>query len=69
MSIGISRQSASGIGGGRDGHALRLKRDRAFYPTVLIIVAFYYALFAVMGCSIHALLVESVAIVIFLLRH
>jgi hypothetical protein len=45
---------------------LRLDRDRAFYPTVLIIVASYYALFAVMGGSIHALLVESVAIAVFL---
>lgn len=26
-------------------------RDRAFYPTVLIVVASYYALFAVMGAS------------------
>jgi hypothetical protein len=45
---------------------LRLDRDRAFYPTVLIIVASYYALFAVMGGSIHALLAESVGITIFL---
>jgi len=45
---------------------LRLDRDRAFYPTVLIIVASYYALFAVMGGSIHALLAESVGIAIFL---
>jgi hypothetical protein len=26
-------------------------RDRAFYPTVLIVVASYYALFAVMGAD------------------
>lgn len=34
-------------------------RDRAFYPTVLIVVAAYYVLFAVMGGSMRALVVES----------
>jgi hypothetical protein len=28
-----------------------LDRDRAFYPVVTIVVASYYALFAVMGAS------------------
>jgi hypothetical protein len=37
-------------------------RDRAFYPTVLIVVASYYCLFAVISGSSHALVVE-VAIV------
>ena len=41
------------------------ERDRAFYPTVLIVVASYYALFAVMGGSMSALVAESVAIVVF----
>jgi hypothetical protein len=36
-----------------------LSRDRAFYPTVLIVVASYYVLFAVMGGSRPALLAES----------
>jgi hypothetical protein len=36
-----------------------LDRDRAFYPTVLIVIASYYALFAVMGGSIHALFIEA----------
>jgi hypothetical protein len=36
-----------------------LDRDRAFYPTVLIVIALYYVLFAVMGGSVHALLVET----------
>ncbi len=31
--------------------ALRLDRDRAFYPTVLVVIALYYVLFAVMGDS------------------
>jgi hypothetical protein len=33
-------------------------RDRAFYPTVVIVTASYYVLFAVMGASSHTLLVE-----------
>jgi hypothetical protein len=44
-----------------------LDRDRAFYPTVTIVIASYYALFAVMGGSIHALLAESAGITAFLL--
>jgi hypothetical protein len=40
-------------------------RDRAFYPTVVLIVASYYLLFAVMGGSSHALGVELVAMVAF----
>jgi hypothetical protein len=35
-----------------------LDRDRAFYPVVLIVIASLYALFAVMGHSVHALIVE-----------
>ena len=42
-----------------------LDRDRALYPTALIVIAFYYALFAVMGGSMPALMTESIAIVIF----
>jgi len=34
-------------------------RDRAFYPTLLVVIALYYVLFAVMGGSVHALLVEA----------
>lgn len=44
----------------------RLDRDRAFYPTVTIVVASYYALFAVMGASTNALVLESVAGLVFL---
>src|SRR5213082_967585 len=35
-------------------------RDRAFYPTVLIVIASYYALFAAMGASTRTLIIESV---------
>ena len=35
-----------------------MDRDRAFYPTVTIVVASYYALFAVLGASTDVLLLE-----------
>lgn len=44
---------------------IRLDRDRAFYPTVMAVIASYYALFAVMGGSPHALGVETAVITIF----
>jgi len=34
-------------------------RDRAFYPTLLIVIATYYILFAVMAGSAQALMIES----------
>jgi hypothetical protein len=37
-----------------------LDRDRAFYPTVMIVIALYYVLFAVMSGSIQTVLAESV---------
>jgi hypothetical protein len=37
-------------------------RERAFYPTVTIVVAQYYGLFALMGGSMTALALESIAI-------
>ena len=55
------------LGVGASATFLGLDRDRAFYPTVLIVIASYYALFAVMGGSMEALLVESIVIIGFLL--
>ena len=46
--------------------AVGLDRDRAFYPTVTIVIAFLYALFAVMGASTQALLLELLAGSVFL---
>jgi len=40
-------------------------RDRAFYPTVTIVVAHYYVLFAVMGDSIPATVAESGVMLLF----
>ena len=42
-----------------------LDRERSFYATVLIVVASYYALFAVMGGSGHTLIVEILAASVF----
>lgn len=42
-----------------------LDRDRAFYPTVMIVIAAYYALFAVMGGSTQALMNELIVIIMF----
>ena len=48
------------------GTGLGLDRDRAFYPVVTIVIAAYYALFAVMGASTHALVLESLVGSVFL---
>ncbi len=45
---------------------IRLDRDRAFYPTMMAVIASYYLLFAVMGGSDHALGVETAVITLFL---
>ena len=36
-----------------------LDRDRAFYPTLMIVIASYYGLFAVIGGSAQALMGRS----------
>jgi hypothetical protein len=54
LSVGLF---ATGVG---------LDRDRAFYPVVTIVIASYYALFAVMGASTQALVLESLACAVFL---
>jgi len=48
------------------GTGVGLDRDRAFYPVVTIVIASYYALFAVMGASTHALVLESLVGAVFL---
>ena len=42
-------------------------RDRSFAPTVLIVVAFYYVLFALIGGSERALIIESIVAAAFVL--
>ena len=43
-----------------------MDRDRSFYPTVTIVIASYYALFAVMGGSDEALVIESLVGAVFI---
>jgi hypothetical protein len=38
--------------------AIGFDRERAFYPTVLIVIASYYVLFAAAGASTHTLMIE-----------
>ncbi len=45
---------------------VRLDRDRVFYPMLMAVIASYYDLFAVMGGSVQALVVESMAMAVFL---
>jgi len=54
------------LGVGLLARVVGLDRDRAFYPAVTLVVASYYALFAVLGESSHALLLESLVGVVFL---
>jgi hypothetical protein len=41
-------------------------RDRAFYPILLVVIALYYVLFAVMGGSGQAMVVETLVMAGFL---
>jgi len=40
-------------------------RDRAFYPAVLIVIASYYVLFAVMSGSVETVIQESIVMTVF----
>jgi hypothetical protein len=42
-------------------------RDRAFYPTVLIVIASYYVLFAAMTGSIQTVVLESAVMTLFVI--
>jgi|SRR5262245_26979627 len=42
-------------------------RDRAFYPTVLMVIASYYVLFAAMSQSVHTVFLESAAMAVFVI--
>ena len=51
----------------RSATVIGLDRERAFYPTVLMVIASYYVLFAIMGASPRTLLIEIVVASGFLL--
>jgi hypothetical protein len=53
--VGVSLALAVSLGASFVG----LDRDRAFYPTVTIVIASLYGLFAVLGASNAALILES----------
>lgn len=40
-------------------------RDRAFYPTVMIVIASYYVLFAAVSGSLQTVVIESVVMTLF----
>ena len=42
-----------------------LDRDRAFYPTVMIVIASYYVLFAAIGGSVQTVAIESAVMALF----
>jgi hypothetical protein len=64
MSIAIGIILALIVGGVAT--LIGLDRDRAFYPVVTIVIASYYALFAVMGGPMQVVIVESVVAAAFL---
>ena len=47
--------------------SVQFDRDRAFYPTVLIVIASYYVLFAVMGGTVQTLMIECGVMTAFML--
>ncbi|MDH4036029.1 MAG: hypothetical protein OEY32_15875 [Candidatus Krumholzibacteria bacterium] len=49
------------------GTGVGLDRDRSFYPTITIVVASYYVLFAVMGAPTQTLVLETLIGVAFVL--
>jgi hypothetical protein len=44
---------------------MRLDRDRALYPVLLIVIASYYVLFAAMSGSVQTVVAESVVMALF----
>jgi hypothetical protein len=46
--------------------AIRLDRDRALYPAVMMVIAAYYVLFALMGASGNTLVLELLVAGLFL---
>lgn len=54
------------LGVGLMGTIVGLDRDRAFYTTAMIVIAALYSLFAVLGGSTQALVLESLVGVVFI---
>jgi len=64
MSIAVGMVLALIVGGAAT--LFGLDRDRALYPVVMIVIASYYTLFAVLGGSIEVLIIESAVAAAFL---
>ncbi|PWF55236.1 hypothetical protein C7C56_002895 [Massilia glaciei] len=63
--MGLVISAALALGVGLACSLARFDRERVFYPTLMIVIALYYALFAVIGGAPGALLAESLAITVF----
>ena len=61
--IGLVLSLAVAVFGRRSG----FDRDRAFYPTVMIVIAAYYVLFGAMTGSIETVVMEVVLVIAFVL--
>lgn len=48
-------------------HIVGFDRDRSFYPVVMMVIASYYGLFAIMGDALSALVPEIIAMTAFTL--
>jgi hypothetical protein len=59
--IGLVLSLAVAVFGRRSG----FDRDRAFYPTIMIVIALYYVLFAAMSGSMHTVVMEVVLMTAF----
>jgi hypothetical protein len=59
--------SVLSLGIGLFARQVGLDRDRASYPTVLIVIASYYVLFAAMSDSVQTVLLESIVMTGFLI--
>ena len=63
MALGIGIVIAIGVA--LFGRFVGLERERAFYTTVLVVVASYYALFAAMGGTARTIVLECSIIAVF----
>jgi hypothetical protein len=66
MALPVATGIALAIGIGVLARVSRLDRDRAYYPLMLIVIAWYYMLFAVMSGSMRTLLLESIPVAAFM---
>mgnify|MGYP003294210410 CR=1 FL=1 len=61
----LSRRLSEVVGVALFARYVGFDRDRAFYPTVMIVIASYYVLFAAMSGSVQTGVIESVVMTLF----